>query len=85
MVNNVEKILFIGLGGAGQRHLRIYRDLLPNIDFYGLRKTKKTPTLNHDFTVDNNNSLKSKYNINFISNTKEIRDIKPTLNHNICT
>tara|TARA_B100000073_G_scaffold82687_1_gene63287 strand:+ start:37446 stop:38429 length:984 start_codon:yes stop_codon:yes gene_type:complete len=79
MDNTVEKILFIGLGGAGQRHLRIYRDLLPNIDFYGFRKTKRTPTLNPDFTVDNTNSLKSKYNINFIANIEEIRDIKPDL------
>ncbi len=39
------KVLFIGLGGAGQRHLRIFRNLMPNANFYGLRQIRKTPTL----------------------------------------
>ena len=48
----MDRILFVGLGGAGQRHLRIFRSLLPNTDFYAFRRNKKTPLLNSDFTVD---------------------------------
>ena len=50
IIDNQSKFLFIGLGGAGQRHLRIFRELLPNAEFYGYRTTKKTPLLNNDFT-----------------------------------
>ena len=46
-------ILFLGLGGAGQRHLRILRERLPNARMIGVRKTGKTPLLNSDFTVKN--------------------------------
>ncbi len=76
---NVQKVFFIGLGGAGQRHLRIYRTLLPNINFYGFRKTNKTPTLNPDFSLDRFNSLESKYNIDIVSNINEINNIRPDL------
>ena len=46
----MDRVLFVGLGGAGQRHLRIFRSLLPDIDFYAFRRNKKTPLLNSDFT-----------------------------------
>ena len=47
-----KKILFIGLGGAGQRHLRVFYDLLPSkTEFYAFRSKKTTPLLNSDFSV----------------------------------
>jgi len=58
------KILFIGLGGAGQRHLRIFRQLLPeSTTFMAYRQTKKTPLLRSNFTVDDQNTLESAYNL----------------------
>mgnify|MGYP001257671507 FL=1 len=62
------KVLFIGLGGAGQRHLRIFRDLLPECEFFGLRKIKKTPTLDPSFNVLANKKLEDIYGISIFNN-----------------
>jgi len=46
------RVLFIGLGGAGQRHLRILRRRLPDSTvFSAYRRTAATPLLNPDFSV----------------------------------
>ena len=47
----INNILFLGLGGAGQRHLRIFSKFLPKANLYAWRAKKKTPTLNENFTV----------------------------------
>ena len=61
---NYKKILFIGLGGAGQRHLRIFKDILPkNVEFSAFRSKHSTPLLNSDFTVNNKSSLSAEYNL----------------------
>lgn len=57
------RVLFVGLGGAGQRHLRILRARLPDADFYAYRQTRATPVLNSDFTVDEAHSLEQRYDI----------------------
>jgi len=72
-------ILFIGLGGAGQRHLRIFSELCPKAKFSAYRRTSKTPLLNSDFSVDNNHSLEEKYNLEFYSNMADAFKSKPDL------
>jgi predicted dehydrogenase len=57
------KILFIGLGGAGQRHLRIVKKIMPNASCLAYRQLKKTPLLNSDFSINSNTSLKDYYGI----------------------
>lgn len=58
------KVLFVGLGGAGQRHLRIFRQLLPEATvFSAYRRTGETPLLRSDFTVDEENSVESAYHL----------------------
>jgi len=58
------RILFVGLGGAGQRHLRILHRLLPESTvFTAYRRTGRTPLLRPDFTVDEGNTLESAYNL----------------------
>jgi predicted dehydrogenase len=42
-------VLFVGLGGAGQRHLRILRRRLPQARFMAYRHTSATPLLTADF------------------------------------
>lgn len=38
----INKVLFVGLGGIDQRHLCIFRDLLPSeIEFSAFRAVKK--------------------------------------------
>ena len=58
------KVLFVGLGGAGQRHLRILRKLLPSSTlFSAYRKTGVTPLLRSDFTVDSQSTVESAYQL----------------------
>lgn len=75
-----KKILFIGLGGAGQRHLRIFYDLLPSTtEFYAFRSKKTTPLLNSDFSVNENKTIKEKYNLTIFDSIEEAFSISPDL------
>ena len=56
-------ILFLGLGGAGQRHLRVINKLIPNANYIAYRKIAKTPLLNKDFTINDSESIESKFNV----------------------
>jgi predicted dehydrogenase len=56
-------ILFVGLGGAGQRHLRILRALLPEARMSAFRSIGRTPVLNPDFSVAAERSLTDDYGI----------------------
>jgi predicted dehydrogenase len=76
-----KKLLFIGLGGAGQRHLRIFRESLKNLntEFIAYRSTGKTPLLNKDFTVNSNDSIDSFYNIKIYDDLNNAIAQKPDL------
>ena len=76
----LKSILMIGLGGAGQRHLRIFRELLPKeTKFIAFRAKKSTPLLNTDFTVDKTSNIENKYNIQLIDTIDEAFKLKPDL------
>ena len=76
----INKILFLGLGGAGQRHLRIFRSLLDNsVEFSAYRKTNKTPTLNSDFTVNDEVDISEKYSLKLFDSFEESLKNKPDL------
>ena len=72
------KILFLGLGGAGQRHLRIFRKLLLNKKFYAYRQKFKTPLLKSNFSVSTG-SLSKKYSITILKSLNECIDLRPDL------
>ena len=77
---NYKKVLFIGLGGAGQRHLRILHDLLPATSkFYAFRSKQTTPLLNSDFSVNINTSITEKYNLIIFDSIDEAFSISPDL------
>ena len=58
------KVLFVGLGGAGQRHIRIFRQLLPQSTiFTAYRRTGKTPLLRSDFSVEVSNTVELAYDL----------------------
>ena len=78
-INNINCILFRGLGGAGQRHLRIFSQLLPSVRTIGARKTGNTPLLNSNFTVSNSSNLESKYGIEIFSDFEEAYSQNPDL------
>ena len=50
-----KKVVFFGLGGAGQRHLRILYKFKEkfNLNFYALRKIRKFEVINENFTLSN--------------------------------
>jgi predicted dehydrogenase len=65
--------------GAGQRHLRILHDLLPNAELLAYRKLKKTPLLNSNFTVDHGTSLENKYNLTLFDSLDKAFEEEPDL------
>jgi len=76
----IKKIFFVGLGGAGQRHLRIFDELLPDdTEFSAYRSTRKTPLLNSDFSVNNKNTLEEKYDLQIFDSLEEGFANKPDL------
>lgn len=77
----LKKILFIGLGGAGQRHLRIFKKNLDgkDVEFIAYRKTNKTPLLNPDFSVKKDETIENFYNIKIYYNLDRALAQKPDL------
>lgn len=77
----LKRILFIGLGGAGQRHLRLFKENLENkdVEFTAYRSTNKTPLLNPDFSVNQEESIESIYHIKVYNNLDEVLALKPDL------
>ena len=76
----IKKIFFVGLGGAGQRHLRIFKNLLAgNVEFSAYRSTSRTPLLNPDFSVSAPISLEKKYDLTLFSSLEEGLENEPDL------
>jgi len=74
-----KNILFIGLGGAGQRHLRVFQKLLPSgVNYSAFRHSKKTPLLNPDFTVGDS-SIEKVYGVRMFDTVEEAFANKPDL------
>jgi len=77
---DIKKILFIGLGGAGQRHLRILKKLLPDsVVFSAYRHTSKTPFLRSDFTVDETKNLVDEYGLKVFNDLEGAFNSKPSI------
>ena len=63
-----KNILFIGLGGAGQRHLRIiYNQYGKKFKYFAYRKKRKTNYLDKNFNHYSNVYLNDVYPINYIT------------------
>lgn len=79
MINQNDSVLFIGLGGAGQRHLRILRKILPKNNFYALRKRNASPLLKPNFQVDNSSTIEDKYRVESFYNEDLLKNKKPKI------
>ena len=74
------KILFIGLGGAGQRHLRIFHEKFgANSRYLAYRSTRHTPVLNADFSVNAEAILKDLYGVEDFPQLSDAFAEKPDL------
>ncbi|QWD62355.1 Gfo/Idh/MocA family protein [Polynucleobacter sp. MWH-UH25E] len=77
---NFSNVLFVGLGGAGQRHLRILNKLMPKkTKFSAFRRVASTPLLRPDFTVDADNTIESVYNLHLFDELTAAFKSKPDL------
>lgn len=56
-------VLFIGLGGAGQRHLRNLKKLYPDVKISAVRRKKRNFEIGIDLTADKSVDIVKKYNI----------------------
>ena len=75
-----KRILFIGLGGAGQRHLRLFKENSPKgTELIAFRSTSKTPVLNPDFTINTKKSLEELYGVKIYNNFDEALNLMPDL------
>ena len=77
-----KRILFIGLGGAGQRHLRLFKEVLLGeaVEFIAYRSIRKTPLLNPDFSINQEEeSIESFYGIKVYTDLDNALNTEPDL------
>jgi predicted dehydrogenase len=78
-MSEVKSVLFVGLGGAGQRHLRVVKKFCPEAKLYAYRTTSKTPLLTPGFEVDSNNTVESQYGVELVEGYEQGLAKKPDL------
>lgn len=66
-MSQYKSILFLGLGGAGQRHLRYLSAAFPDAKLSCFRSRRTTPMLNPDFSVNAGASLEEEYKLHVFS------------------
>jgi predicted dehydrogenase len=71
------KVLFIGLGGVGQRHLRNIHALYPKAQFGALRTRGRTFEIGNDLKPDYNVDIVEKYGISVFSTINSALLFKP--------
>ena len=69
-------ILIIGLGGIGQRYLRLFKTNFKKSNVYALRKNKKQFEIKDNLKIDRKINIIKKYNINVIKNIEDIKHVK---------
>ncbi len=73
------KALFFGLGGVGQRHLRILKELKSDVKIAAVRKSNRTFEILDNMAVDYSIDITKKYNIELFDNIDEALLFKPDL------
>ena len=59
------RALFIGLGGAGQRHLRLLKEMYPDAEVAAVRTRRRIFEIDDDLKVNENINLEEKFGIAF--------------------
>ena len=62
-MNQQMNVLFIGLGGIGQRHLRILNELFPEYKITAYRKNKRTFEICDNLKINKRVNIEDKYSI----------------------
>jgi predicted dehydrogenase len=71
------KILFIGLGGIGQRHLRNIKSLYPESEFIAFRSRGSQKIISTDLKVTSEDGLEEVHSIKSFNNIDEALACKP--------
>ena len=78
--NFIMKILFLGLGGIGQRHLRNIRQIYgENIEIIAYRKRGLTMTVAPDLKIDKNVDFTEKYSVKVYDDLNDALNQSPTI------
>ncbi|MDP1879873.1 MAG: Gfo/Idh/MocA family oxidoreductase [Parachlamydiaceae bacterium] len=76
----ISKILFIGLGGIGQRHLRnVYSKFGSEISYLAYRERNFNHTITNNLTVEKNVNFIEKYSVEVYSNLSDALLEKPEI------
>jgi predicted dehydrogenase len=73
------KILMIGLGSIGQRHLRNIRKIQPDVEFIAYRKRGLRTTFSDDLKIRENIDLESEYHIQSFNDLDDALKCKPDI------
>lgn len=68
------KVLFIGLGGIGQRHLRNIVAIEPGVEIFALRKRREQVVLDDKLRPIDGETLEQKYKIKVIEHLEQAQD-----------
>ena len=72
------KILFVGLGSIGQRHLQNIKKIFPKSFLYALRKKNKSLVIKNTKLIKNK-KLEKTFNLKIINNYNQAKRLKPDL------
>ena len=73
------RALFFGLGGIGQRHLRILREIQPNIELAAVRMKGQVFEISDDLVADRNVDIMNKYDIREFASIDDGLTFQPDL------
>ena len=71
------KALFVGLGGIGQRHLRILKELHPRVELLAVRKRGRSFEIGDDLVPDESVDIGKKYGIKSFTSIHDALKLDP--------
>tara|TARA_B100000989_G_scaffold117818_1_gene86679 strand:- start:17386 stop:18411 length:1026 start_codon:yes stop_codon:yes gene_type:complete len=73
------KVVFFGLGGIGQRHLRIIKKKFPTYEIFCLKSKTRNFEIDDNLNKITNSNILKKYSVKQLYSLKEVREIKPDI------
>ena len=73
------KVVFFGLGGIGQRHLRIIKKKFPNFKIFCLKSKSRNYEIDDNLKKITNSNILKKYSVKQLNSLKEVKKLKPDI------
>jgi predicted dehydrogenase len=71
------KVLFLGLGGIGQRHLRILKMLFPQVDVSAVRKRRRLHEVTDQLQLNQDVNIEEKYDVTCFKTVQDAVENQP--------